>query len=558
MKSKKLWLLLSTVAVGSSLAACSGNSESGGDSAEGEEGQASGDQVVDISISDEIPSMDPSLVTDQHGMQWTGETYEGLYRTGEEGDPVEGIAMDHETSEDGLTWTFNLREDAEWENGDPVTANDFVYAWQRAVDPDTASEYGPYMMGGVIDNATEVSQGEMDVEELGVEAVDDYTLEVTLDKVTPYFESLTTFPTFLPLNESFVEEQGENFALEAENTLSNGPFKMTEWSHGESMKFEKNDTYWDADTVQLSEINAQVVKETSTGVNLFETGELDRVSISAEYVDQYSTEQSFRTIEEPSVFFLKMNQSNDGPLANENVRKAIAQSIDKEGLADTILNDGSFPANGLVPENFVTSPESDEGFREANGDLLPTDKEAAQEAWAAALEELGTDTVEIEMLGDDTDKAQNINAYFKNQLEENLEGLTLNVKSVPFKERLRLSDEMDYELSVSGWSPDFVDANSFMNMFVTDGGYNQMGYSNEEYDALIEEAAGESADDPQARWDAFLEAEKILVEEDAAIAPLYQRSTAYLWNPALQGVYYNAAGHDFEYKWAYVDEEAAE
>src|SRR5699024_8754641 len=148
---------------------------------------------------------------------------------GEEGELEEGIATDHESSEDGLTWTFDLREDAEWENGDPVTAHDFVYAWQRAIDPDTGSEYGPFMMNGVIKNAEDISNGDTDVEELGVEADGDYTLVVTLEKPVPYFEELITMGTFLPLNQEFVEEQGDDFATSSDNLLANGPFKITDW-----------------------------------------------------------------------------------------------------------------------------------------------------------------------------------------------------------------------------------------------------------------------------------------------------------------------------------------
>ncbi|MEC0303268.1 peptide ABC transporter substrate-binding protein, partial [Terribacillus saccharophilus] len=273
---KSNWLLLALVLVLSSfLAACSGGSNSsggsGGEGGSGDSasGSANGDQVFNLLIGDEIPSMDSSLADDQYGIQWTSEIQEGLYRLAEDGSLAEGIATgDPEVSEDGLTWTFTLREDAEWENGDPVTANDFVYAWQRAINPDTGSEYGPYMMGGVIKNATAVNTGEAELDELGVKAVDDYTLEVQLEKPVPYFESLTTFPTFMPLNQKFVEEQGDSYALEADNLLSNGPFKMTEWNHGSTMKFEKNDTYWDAENVQLEEINLQVRKDIATGVNL--------------------------------------------------------------------------------------------------------------------------------------------------------------------------------------------------------------------------------------------------------------------------------------------------
>ncbi|PAD34994.1 peptide ABC transporter substrate-binding protein [Terribacillus saccharophilus] len=565
---KTNWLLLALVLVLSSfLAACSGGSSSsggsGGDSGSGDSasGSANGDQIFNMPITDEIPSMDPSKVEDALGIQWVSEVMEGLYRLDENGKPVPGMADgEPEISEDGLTYTFKIKDNAEWSNGEPVTAQDFVYAWQRAVDPATASEYGPYMMGGVVKNATQISSGEMDLEELGVQAEDDKTLVVELEKEVPYFQSMTTFATFFPLNQKFVEEQGDQFGLEPENILSNGPFEMTEWNHSQSMKFVKNETYWDAETVQLEELNLTVVKDTSTGVNLYETGELDRAGLSADFVDQYINDANFITEPEPTVFYLKMNQKRGGeddtPFANENVRKAVAQAINKEDYVNVILNNGSTVIDGLMPADFVSGPDNKD-FRETNGSLLPYDLEAAQAAWEKAKEELGTDEITIEMLGDDGDTAAQTSAYFKDQLEKNLPGLTVENKQVPFKQRLELDNAQDYDLQVAGWGPDYVDANTFMNLWVTDGANNGMSYSSEEYDALIESANGEHAGDPEARWNDFLEAEKLLME-DAAIAPLYQRSRSALQSPKVQNVFKNASGPDYEYKWAYADNAAAE
>src|SRR5690606_11757895 len=215
MRTKKWSILLVAVLVVSMvLAACGGGKDEGSTkNSSGEDAAKSEEEVLNFINGDYIPSMDPSKVTDEFGFQFVGATMEGLYRLGEDGEIKEGIAKgEPEVSEDGLTWTFKLREDAKWSNGDPVTAHDFVYSWQRAVKPETKSEYGPYMMAGVIKNADESSKGELPVEELGVKAIDDYTLEVQLANPTPYFESLTTFGTFMPLNQKFVEEHGENFA----------------------------------------------------------------------------------------------------------------------------------------------------------------------------------------------------------------------------------------------------------------------------------------------------------------------------------------------------------
>ncbi|MCA1011331.1 peptide ABC transporter substrate-binding protein [Halobacillus halophilus] len=560
---KTNWLLLVLALVLSMfLAACSGggnesegdsgSSDNGGDSENTEE-QSSGDseQVLNITDSAEIPTMDPALATDAVAFQFLGSTMDGLYRLGEGGKPEPAIAKDHEVSEDALTWTFNLREDATWSNGESVTANDFVYAWQRAVNPDTGSEYGPYMMGGVIKNATAIADGETPPEELGVKAVDDYTLEITLEKPIPYFESLTTFGTFLPLNQKFVEEQGEDFALEADTLVSNGPFTMTEWNHGEGWTLEKNEDYWDAEAVKLDKINVSVVKETSTGVNLYQSGDIDRTALSAEFVDQYRSNEDFQVEKEPTLFYLKFNQENE-ILGNVKARKAMQMIINREDMVNVILNNGSIPAVGDIPEDFVKHPESGEDFREINGDLVETNKEEAQKLWSEAKQELGIENAEIGYLGGDSDVAKNLDAYLKDQLEE-LEGLTVNVQAVPFKERIDRDKNMEYDIQNAGWGPDYIDPNTFLNMWVTDGGNNHTGYASDEYDGMIEKANNELAQEPVKRFETFLEAEKKLIQEDAVLAPLYQRASAKLVKPYVKGVITNPMGPDYIYKYAYIE-----
>jgi oligopeptide transport system substrate-binding protein len=498
--------------------------------------------------------MDQSMVTDEYGIQFVGTIMEGLYRLDESGKPAPGMATKHEISADGKTWTFTLREDAKWSNGDPVTANDFVYAWKRAVDPATGSEYGPYMMGGVIKNANAVNKGEVPVDQLGVKADGDFKLVVELENATPYFESLTTFATYFPLNQKFVEEKGESFATSADTLLSNGPFKFASWtSTANEWELVKNDTYWDAKTVKLEKMTYVVVKEAQTGVDLYEKGEVDRAGLSSDLVDTYSTHDDYTVQPDNSVFYIKMNQTKNPALKNVNVRKAISRAFDKEALVDEILNNGSIVANGLVPKDFYPTADGKD-FREVSGDLVKFDVKEAQKLWEQAKTELGTDTVEIEFLGGDNDVSKMMNQYLANQLSTNLPGLKVTLKEVPFEQRLELDTAMDYDMQFAGWGPDFLDPYTFMNLWLTDGGNNQMGYSNPEYDKLVNETATTLALDPEARIDNFLKAEKVLFE-DAAIAPVYQRAGALLVSPKVQGVFTNLFGATYEYKWASVGAE---
>lgn len=552
MKFSKFSLLLALgLLLSIFMVACSSDNDSSKSSSDG---SGNGEQVLNLTNGDTIPSMDSSLATDEYGFQFLGSTKEGLYRLGKDAKIVDGIATDHKVSDDALTWTFTLREDAVWSNGDPVTAHDFVYAWQRAINPDTGSEYGPYMMNGVIKNATAVNNGDKPVDELGVKADGDYTLVVSLEKPTPYFESLTTFGTFLPLNQKFVESKGDKYGTSSDTLLSNGPFKLADWkSTSTSWNLVKNDDYWDADTVSLDKITFNVVKDPQVAVDLYEKGKVDRATLSSDLVDQYASNDDYTVTPETSVFFFKFNQTKSEALANVNIRRAISRAFDKQALVDEILNNGSIVANGLIPQKFVSIPESDEDFRDANGDLATYDVEAAQKFWKKGLEEIGKDKVEIEFLADDGATAKNMNEYLANQLETNLKGLDIKIKQVPFEQRLDLSEKMEYQLQVSGWGPDFLDPYTFLNMFITDSPYNKMGYSDSKYDDLLKKTTTDFVLDPAKRYNAFLDAEKTLLD-DAAVAPIYQSARAELISPKLEGVISNPFGATYEYKWASISE----
>jgi oligopeptide transport system substrate-binding protein len=248
-----------------------------------------------------------------------------------------------------------------------------------------------------------------------------------------------------------------------------------------------------------------------------------------------------------------MNQTKNPALKNVNVRKAISRAFDKQALVDEILNNGSIVSNGLVPKDFYPTADGKD-FREVSGDLVKFDVKEAQKLWEQAKTELGTDTVEIEFLGGDNDVSKMMNQYLANQLSTNLPGLKVTLKEVPFEQRLELDTAMDYDMQFAGWGPDFLDPYTFMNLWLTGGGNNQMGYSNPEYDKLVNETATTLALDPEARIDNFLKAEKVLFE-DAAIAPVYQRAGALLVSPKVQGVFTNLFGATYEYKWASVGAE---
>lgn len=551
MKAKKMSLFLVMIlALSTFLAACSGDDSSSGNG-KGDGSTEGVEQVLNVVETSEIPSMDTALATDSVSFNVMNNVMEGLYRLGENDEVVDGVAEgEPEVSEDGLTYTFKLREDAKWSNGDPVTANDFVYAWQKVVNPDTAAQYA-YMLY-VIENGQEINSGEKEISELGVKAIDDNTLEVKLANAVPYFKSLLSFGTFMPQNQKFVEEKGDKYGLEADTTIYNGPFTLSEWKHEESFKLSKNEEYWDKDAVKLETVNFKIVKDTNTAVNLYETGKIDRVGLSAENVDTYKDSEEFLTENDTSVFYLEYNTENE-ILSNAKIRKALTMAFDKEAFVDTLLNNGSTAAYYIVPKDFYTTQDGKD-FRDVNGDMLKTNKEEAAKLWAEGLKELGTDKVELELLNYDGDSAKKMGEYLKEQMETTLEGLTLSLNQQPFQNKLDVQAKGDFDISYSGWGPDYQDPMTFLDMFTTGNGNNHTAYSSKEYDKLIKDASTTLLDDLEARDAAMAEAEKLLIEEDTVIAPLYQRGSSFLMKDKVKGLLSHSFGGDYSYKWVSIEE----
>ncbi|PEC86974.1 peptide ABC transporter substrate-binding protein [Bacillus cereus] len=563
-KMKKFTAVVAPVlAMSMALTACSGSggekksttTSSGGGEEKKSEIKYAAKQVLNRTENQEIPTMDVSKSTDTLGSQILGNTMEGLYRLDKDNKPIPAAAESSTKSEDGKKYTFKLRKDAKWSNGDPVTAKDFVYGWQRLLDKNTAAEYA--FIAFYIKNAEAINKGEKPLTDLGAKAVDDYTLEVELEKPVPYFLNLMAFPSYYPLNEKFVKEKGDKFGLEADTTLYNGPFVMASWKHEQGWQLKKNDKYWDNKTVKLEEINYSVVKEVATKVNLYDTGSIDFTLLSGEFVDKYkSNKEEYGEYSEASTFFLRLNQKRNGqdtPLKSKKLREAIALSIDKKGLANVILNNGSKATDQLVPKGLATGPDGKD-YQDTFKNGLKYDPKKGAAAWDAAKKELGKDQVTIELLSYDDGTAKKIADYFKDQIEKNLKGVTVNTKIQPFKQKLKLESAQDYEVSFAGWSPDYSDPMTFIDMFESKSPYNQMSYSNPKYDEMVKKAGNELLSDPKKRWETLGKAEKLFLEEDAGLVPLYQTGRAYVMKPNVKGIVKHNISPEYSFKWAYVTE----
>ncbi|MGH0595813.1 peptide ABC transporter substrate-binding protein [Bacillus pretiosus] len=503
-------------------------------------------QSINLPYIAEIPTMDVTKATDSESMNVMRNVFEGLYTLGEDNKLIPGVAQSYDVSEDKKTYTFHLRE-SKWSNGTPVTAADFVFSWKRAVNPDTAAEYAFLFFD--IKNAKRINSKELSIDELGVKAIDDKTLEVQLEQPVPYFIDLTTFATFLPINEKYFNSKGKQYGLEAEQLIYNGAFTLDNWKHEQGFQLKKNSNYWDAKTVKLDEINFDIVKDKSTEINLYESGQLDRVGLTGEFVDKYRKNPDFKERSEVTVQFLRMNQNND-VLKNKNARLAISQSMNKKAFVDTVLNNGSLPAVGFIPADFAKGPDG-KGFRKENGALVKDDVKTAKGNWKKAKQELGKEQVTLELLTSDNAIAKKNAEYLKGELEKNLEGLTVHVKPQPRKQQIQLLLNSDYDLGVDVWAPDIPDPITFLDIFTTDSSYNFDKYSNQAYDELIHRAKTDLAGNETARWEAMKQAEKILLE-DGAVAPFYQSGRSYLQRSSINGIVTNDFGGEFNYKFAEI------
>lgn len=553
---KKKWGYGVIAVCGIVLAGCStGGTSSTGESSSGS-GTAAADQIFNVVVQQEMPSADLSLATDTISFSALNNVYEGLYRLDADSKPEPaGAAELAEVSEDGLTYKLKLREDAKWSNGEPVTAADYVYGWQRTVSAETGSEYA-YLFAPVT-NAEAITAGEKDASELGIKAVSDYELEITLTTPTPYFQYLLAFPSFFPQSQAVVEDNGDQYASTSDNAVYNGPFVLagfdgpgtdTEWS------YEKNDQYWDKETVKLDTINVSVVKESSTSLNLFQDGQADDVILTGELAQQMANDEAFVSEPLARTSYIELNQrEEDSPFRNEDLRKAISYAIDRDALVTSILGDGSLASTGLIPKGMTFNPTDNTDFVDEAESVIEYDQEKAKEHWEKAKEALGIDSLSFEILASDTDSTKKAIEYIQSAIQDTLDGVKVSLSPVPFSVRLDRSNSGDFDVVMGGWGADYADASSFTDLFVTDNSYNRGRWTSEEYDAAVKSSATTNAGNPDARWQDLLDAEKIIMDQQGVI-PVYQNVEAHLRAPKVKGVVSHGAGAQYDYKWAVIEE----
>lgn len=487
--------------------------------------------------SDIISTMDPSKSTDAISGTAIDDTTDGLYRySGTELKPAIATKIVKPTK-NGTVYTFKLR-DAKWSNGDPVTADDFVFAWRRTVDPATKSQYA-YLYSGVV-NADAVMKGTKKPATLGVKALDKHTLQVTLEHPIPYFQKMMVNGPFFPQNEKYVKKMGSKYGAQAKYTLANGPYKLTGWNgSNNSWQEVKNPTYWNAKNVHIDQINVTAVKDATTAMNLFQSGKLDDAALTGDQAAQAKTQKDYRGIKQTSVFYLELNEKKVPAFKNTKLRQAMSMAINREEYIKKVLQDGSIDAPTVTPSGLAENPTTKEDFSKeaAQGYTKYTsyNPKEAKALWTAGMQEVGKQNLTLELLTDDTDNAKRSAEYFQNTLEKNLPGLKVTISTVPFKTRLTRSQDGQFDMVLSGWSADFTDPITFLDLFTTDGSYNDGKWSNATFDKLINESQTTYATNETKRWQVMVQAQQLLTQEQGVI-PIYQRVQAHLVNPKIQGL----------------------
>jgi len=521
------------------LTAC-GSSSTSGDVPENS-GDASGkDKVLNVMIEVEVQSLDPQIATDGTSFEVIANFTDGLKQMDADGAAVNALCAEESISEDGLTYTFKIRDDAFWSNGDPVTAADFVFGWQRAVDPATASEYS-YMMSdiGQIKNAAAIIAGEKPVSKLGATAVDEKTLKVELEVPVSYFDQILYFPTFYPINQAFYEACGDSYATSPETVLSNGAFVLTSYQPAAtSFTLKKNPDYYDADRVQLEGLSYQVIKESQQALLSYQNGDLDLIQVSGDQVDQVQDDPEFLSVGAGYLWYISPNINDYPELANLNLRMAITHALDRQTIVESVVKDGSTATYTAVPPQFAAGPDGSDFSEDQTlfADVCSFSVEKAQSYYELAKQELGKDTFTFEMKCDDTEIQQNVAAVIKEELESTLPGMTINLVVEPKKQRVEDMQSGNFCIILTRWGPDYADPMTYLGMWVTNNPNNYGLWSNAEYDSIIAECTtGALSSDPAGRWAALLEAERIVMEE-AVIFPIYTQCNANMIKSSVTGV----------------------
>ena len=504
--------------------------------------------TITLVLSEEPPQLNSTLATDQVSGMILGHLMEGLLRYDEHNQLAPGVAERWNIGEQDAT--FWLREDARWSDGEPVTAHDFVFAWQTALDPANASEYAFILFP--VKNAEAINNGELPVDALGVEALDDRTLKVRLERPVAYFDKLVAFATYFPIREAFYKATAGRYGADADTMVYNGPFALTRWIHGAHVRMEKNPYYWNRDRIQIEVIDfPYVTTDPNASLNLFKDQKVAYTGLIEENLNE-ALEQRWHLhrFMDGSVFFMEFNHREDRPTANYHLRKAMQLALDPAELVYKVVKlPGYLPGESIFPIWL----KGVEGTlrQEYPPPKVEMNLQEAQRHLALAKKQLGvTELQPLVLLSGDNPLSNKQSEYYQATLKKRL-GLDIRIDKQIFKQRLAKMTSGDFDMVLAGWGPDFDDPLTFADLFASWNLNNRGRYANPELDAQV--SIAQNSMDPRTRMDAFGEIQRILIE-DAAVLMNYERGVVYVTDPRLNGLVRRAVGPDPDFTHVHIQE----
>ncbi|MGA8941882.1 MAG: peptide ABC transporter substrate-binding protein [Thermoactinomyces sp.] len=490
-------------------------------------------QILNLNITGEPTSLDPAQAFDEDSMDITNNLFVGLMRLDDRHQPQPALADKVEISEDGLTYTFHLKQ-TKWSNGQPLTAHDFEYAWKRVLDPDLAAK--PAFLLYFIQGAEAYNQGKVSSDQVGIKASDDYTLQVKLAKPTPAFLELVAYPVFAPVSREALEQDPDMFH-DAKNYVSNGAFKLAEWKHDNYVKLTKNEHFYKKDQAGLDEIRFSIITDNKTVYQLYQTKKLDVVgksSIPADLLTSLMAEGKVKVLPGSGLSFFRFNVRQE-PFTNKKIRKAFALAIDRKLIVEQIVGSGEEPAYAFV------APSVPGNFRQEGGNFIKDGQyEQAKQLLAEGMAEEGWQKLPpvTLMYSNATDKNKKIAEAVQEMIRKHL-GVKIQLQAKEKKVYYADQENIRFVMSTSSFLADYNDAYNYLESFQTDHPMNRTNWSNEQYDLLLQKAA--QASDTALRDQYLHQAEEILFEE-MPVFPLYYYNTAFIEQPGIEGIIRHPVG----------------
>ena len=503
-------------------------------------GKSSDSETLKLNLKEEGKSYDPQLANDSTGEFVDSLVTETLTRQADDGKSLPGVAEKWEHNADSTVWTFHLRNNAKWSNGDPITAQNFKDGWVRALDPKTASKYADKLF--YIKNAKEFNSGKIkNPDELGIKVVDNYTLVVTLNDPLPYFDSIVRIQTYAPLNKAFYDRVKDKYMTSKETSISSGVYKIKEWTRDSQIVFEKNENYWNKDSIKLEGVKVVFINDPNGSLNAFKNDEIDSTNISIEQAKEFKDDKRKILTDDGSVWYMTYNMKNK-VLANKKIRQALSLAVDREKLITDILDNTGEAAYTYTTKGVgITGVSKD--FSEEAGKIFPAyNLQKSKQLLAEGLKELGLQKLpELTMIFNDSGNNKVISEYIQESLRTNL-GVNLKIEGMTFQSRLDKMQHRDYEIALAGYNGEYNDAITYLDRFMTKDGNNYSDYSNPRYDELVKKV--KSSGNQEERVKDMIEMEKIIAQ-DMPVGLLYYRQNTKLLNPKVHNIVFSPIGKDF-------------